>query len=224
MHSFCDRQHVSKTLEGKSIALVGSGPGVLENRRGFIDSHDVVVRVNNYKIFGEKTGIRTDVFYSFFGNSVKKKSDDLIRDGVKLCMCKCPNGTPVESEWHRLRGKTQGIDFSYIYEARKNWWFCPTYIPTVEEFIGFFKLMGNRVPTTGFYALLDILSYKPKSVYMTGFDFFESKIHNVTEPWRPRNPDDPIGHSPEAERVWLKKNINQIPVTMDKRLTKIIHS
>jgi hypothetical protein len=128
----------------------------------------------------------------------------------------------MESEWHRNHQKMAGVDFRYIYQKREGWWFCPTYIPTVEEFLQSFRLMGNRVPTTGFQALLDILSYKPKSVYMTGFDFFESKIHNVNERWKAANPDDPIGHSPEAEKGWLELNIGILPITMDKRLQSIV--
>lgn len=177
--------------------------------------------MNNYKIT-RGTGSRTDIFYSFFGISIKKSSSELVRDGVKLCMCKCPNAQFMESEWHRKNKKMNGVDFRYIYTKRAGWWFCPTYIPTVEEFLGFFRLMGNHVPTTGFYALLDILTYRPQSVYMTGFDFFESGIHNVNERWRQRNLSDPIGHSPAAEKAWLKLNMNIIPVTMDKHLNDAV--
>jgi hypothetical protein len=82
--------------------------------------------------------------------------------------------------------------------------------------------MGSHVPTTGMNALMDLLSYKPESIFMTGFDFFESGIHNVDEKWAKRNLDDPIGHSPETEKEWLKKNAPNFPIKMDKRLQEII--
>ena len=220
MH-FCDRDTVRKAIEGKTIALVGSGPGVMENEPGFVDSHDVVIRISNYKLFPE-TGKRTDIFYSFFGNSILKKAEELKRDGVYLCMCKCPNAQFIESRWHRLHRKMNGVDFRYIYEARKDFWFCDTYVPTVEEFLAHFELLGKHVPTTGFSGLLDVLSYNPKSVYMTGFDFFTSNIHNVNEPWRRMNPSDPIGHVPEAESRWFIKNEGNYPIVMDQRLKKIV--
>ena len=90
---------MQRRLQGRRVALVGSGPGVLDNRPGFIDSHDVVVRVNNYKL-SPAAGARTDVFYSFFGSSIRKSVEELKRDGVDLCVCKCPNAQFMQSAWH----------------------------------------------------------------------------------------------------------------------------
>lgn len=214
---FCKRDRVADLLNGKRIALVGSGPGSLKNEPGFVDGHEVVVRVNNYKI-GIGHGIRTDVFYSYFGTAIRKTAYELRRDGTVLCMAKCPDAKPIESSWHERNGKQAGIDFRQIYERRDAWWFCDTYVPSVEEFMAHFELLGRHVPTTGFSALLDILSYEPASIFMTGFDFFESGIHNVRERWIPGNPADPIGHVPKAEAAWLKKNIQQLPITVDRGL------
>ena len=219
--SFCDREAVRKMLHGKTVAIVGSGPGSLGNERGLVDSHDVVIRINNYKLF-PATGYRTDVLYSFFGQSIRKTSRELIRDGVKLCWCKCPNAQFMDSEWHRKQGKMNGVDFRMIYERRKDWWFCDTYVPTVEEFMAHFNLLGGHVPTTGFSALLDVLTHEPAHIYMTGFDFFESRVHNVNERWRKMNPDDPIGHVPQAERAWFAENYDRFPITMDARLSAAV--
>jgi hypothetical protein len=193
----------------------------MQNEPGFIDSHEVVVRVSNYKLF-QQTGFRTDVFYSFFGQSIKKRREDLINDGVYLCMNKCPNAKVFDSPWHERRGKIHGVDFRYIYENRKQWWFCDTYVPTVEEFLVGYELLGKHIPTTGFAALLDVLSCEPESLYMTGFDFFESRMHNVNEPWRRVNQDDPIGHVPEVERAWFIANHNKYPIQLDRTLQNIV--
>ena len=209
-------------LEGKSVAIVGSGPSSLENAIGFVDSHQVVVRANNYKT-GPRQGFKTHVFYSFFGRSIKKKKFELQRDGVKLCMCKCPNAKFIESDWHDRNGKYNGVDFRYIYALRKGFWFCNTYVPTVDEFMRGFNLLNQHVPTTGFSALLDVLSYKPRSVYMTGFDFFRSGIHNVNEPWKKINNDDPIGHVPELELQWLKANYQALNINLDKKLLAMVN-
>lgn len=218
--SFCDRETVRQMIEGKSVAIVGSGPGSLDNPRGLVDSHDVVVRVNNYKLF-PATGFRTDIFYSFFGLSIKKTVAQLKRDGVKLCMCKCPDTKFMESDWHQENGKISGIDFRGIYERRKDFWFCDTYVPTLEEFMAHFNMLGGHVPTTGFAALLDVLSYDPLQVYMTGFDFFTSGLHNVNERWRKINVNDPIGHTPVAERAWFAENCTEYPITMDAKLSQM---
>jgi len=182
-----------------------------------------VVRVNNYRT-GPAQGFRTDVFYSFFGGSIRKTADELKADGVALCMCKCPNAKFMESEWHQRMRKTNGVDFRYIYRDRAAWWFCPTYVATLDDFLKVFEMLGKHIPSTGFSALLEVLSHDPASVYLTGFDFFASRVHNVNEPWRPGNPDDPIGHAPERERDWLAANLGQHRISLDKRLTDIMRS
>lgn len=218
MH-FCDSAHVDQALRGKRVAIVGSGPGVLDNEPGFVDSHDVVVRVNNYKT-SPAAGGRTDVLYSFFGGSIRKTRDELIADGVGLCICKCPDTKFMESAWHERNGKSHGVDFRYIYRDRAAWWFCPTFVPALEEFLTVFNMLGQRIPSTGFSALLAVLEHAPTSIYLTGFDFFASRIHNVSEPWRPGNPNDPIGHAPERERAWLAAHRDGI--AMDRRLNEIM--
>lgn len=217
LNHFCGREAVASVLTGKRIALVGSGPGSLDNEPGFVDGHEVVCRVNNYKP-GEAQGFRTDVHYAFYGSSIRKTAADLKADGVRLCMCKCPDAKFMESEWHRRNGKPHGVDFRYIYRTRAAFWFCDTYVPPVEDFLATFELLGGHVPTTGFSALLDVLSFAPAQVYMTGFDMFTSGIHNVNESWQQKNNDDPIGHVPERELQWLRENINRFPIKVDRRL------
>lgn len=202
------------------MAIVGSGPGLLDNRPGFVDSHDVVVRVNNYRLLGEATGARCDVFYSFFGRSIHKTAEELQRDGVTLCMCKCPCALAVDSDWHRRRKRMDGVDFRWIYDDRADWWFCDTYVPTLGDFLKVFEMLGKHIPTTGFTTILDVLEAAPASVYITGFDFFRSRIHNVTEPWRRKNTGDPIGHEPERELAWLAENWSRYPLTGDPVLMR----
>ncbi len=217
---FIDRTELAERFAGKTVAIVGSGPGVLDNEPGLVDSHDVVVRVNNHRCIDERTGRRTDAHYSFYGSSIHKTPTELQAEGVTLCIAKCPDGKFMESEWHRRMNKPHGVDFSYIYRQRKDWWFCPTYVPTMEEFRASFDLLGRHIPSTGFSALLLILSLNPARTFVTGFDFFSSRVHNVNEAWRPGNPDDPIGHAPERERAWLAQHLDR--VTLDSTLTKIM--
>lgn len=216
------RSEAAARLEGRTVAVVGSGPGVMTNRRGSIDACEVVVRVNNYKLAGERTGKRTDVFYSYFGSAIRKTAAELKRDGVTMCMSKIPNAHAIESEWHRQRGQMVGVDFRAHFERRAGWWFCDTYVPTVDEFLVGFELLGRRMPTTGFAAILDVLSFGPKSVLITGFDFFRSKVHNLNERWKPRNMDDPIGHAPERELAWLQQNWRRHPIVCDPALEQLL--
>ena len=217
MH-FVSRSEVLARFEGKNVAVVGSGPGVLDNEPGFVDGHNIVVRVNNYRL-SQQAGQRTDVYYSFFGNSIRKTVEELKRDGVTLCMCKCPDAHTVESEWHRTHDKMIGVDFRWIYRKRAPWWFCDTFIPSKDEFLATFELLGRHIPTTGFAAIIDVLSFNPRKIYLTGFDFFRSGLHNVNEPWSEKNNDDPIGHVPERELAWLVRNALRLPIMADQKLT-----
>lgn len=221
MKHFVGAAEVASVISGRRVALVGSGPGVLDNAAGFVDSHDVVVRVNNYKT-GAAAGSRTDVFASYFGNAIRKTAAELQADGVRLCLCKCPDAKAIESEWHERNRKQHGVDFRWIYRLRADFWFCPTYVPSLDEFLQSFRMLGEHVPTSGFAALLQVLAHAPASVYLTGFDFFTSGVHNVNESWKPGRSDDPIGHVPEREREWLKTNADRYPLTFDERLKGIL--
>jgi len=213
----CSREHVRSIIEGQRVALVGGGPSAFLNEPGYIDSHHVVVRVNNYKL-AQGSGQRTDIFYSYFGVNISKTSEQLQKDGVTLCMAKCPDDSIPVTDWHKRHGRMNGVHFQYIYIARRRWWFCPVYIPTREEFMKKFALLGNHIPTTGFAALLDILAFNPAAVYLTGFDFFESRIHNGDEKWVPTNQADPIRHEPNRERDWIIENKSKYPLIMDDTL------
>jgi hypothetical protein len=223
---FVNILEVRRRLKGKRVAIVGSGPGVLDNEPGFIDGHDETVRVNNYKL-SDQAGSRTTIFYSFFGHSIRKSVADLKRDGVTLLMCKCPNERALDSDWHRRHRMEHGVDFRWIYKERAKFWFCDVYVPTLEAFLAKFKLLGNHIPTTGFSAILDILACHPAHVTLTGFDFFRSGLHNVDERWREKNlrgDPDPVAHIPEVELKWLADNLPHLPVSCDRRLTQAIES
>lgn len=230
---FSDFSKIVGMFRPERVAIVGSGPSALENDPGFIDSFSVVVRVNNYKTKGVKGGIqydysaslgkRTDVFYSFFGSSIGKTSEELKADGVTLCMSKLPNSRPIESEWHVRRGKLEGIDYRPHYRRREDWWFCPTFVPLDSHFLEIFELLKKHQATTGFSAIHDFVKVRPKQLYITGFDFFESKIHNVDEQHRIKNFDDPIGHYPQLEKEFVLKWARENDwIHLDKHLRRLL--
>lgn len=217
---FVTFSEAAECFRGKAAAIVGSGPFVQRNAPGFVDSHDVVVRVNNHKT-SPAAGLRTDVHYSFYGTSIRNTAQDLQREGVRLCMCKLPNSKPLDSEWHERNRKPEGVDYRYIYRLRAPWWFCDTFIPDDARFLAKFDLLGKHQPTTGFAAILDVLECEPASVYLTGFDFFTSGLHNVSERWEAKNRDDPICHRPDLEREWIKAHASRF--TFDAKLDEMIH-
>lgn len=218
---FVSFDEVISRFSGKRIAIVGSGPSCARNEPGLVDSFDLVLRVNNY-VTGPGQGFRCDVFYSFFGASIKKTTEELIGDGVTLCMSKVPDCQPIESSWHRMRRKMNGVDFRYIYRDRVDFWFCDTFIPDADRFRRGFNLLRKHVPTTGFAAILDVVDCAPAEIFITGFDGFTSGIHNVTQRWRKGNPRDPIGHRPELELDWISWASRRYPMTFDPVLSTIV--
>lgn len=219
--TFVSFDEVRDRLNGKRVAIVGSGPSCTVNSHSYIDHHDLVLRINNYKL-GPGQGYRTDIFYSFFGSSIRKRPDELKRDGVKLCMSKVPNSKPINSQWHERNRRMNGIDFRYIYVNREFWWFCDTYIPDDERFLRGFNLLNRHVPTTGFAAILDVLDCEPAEVFVTGFDGFTSGVHNVNERWKKGDQRDPIGHRPELELDWIAANASSYPLKFDRTLKQIV--
>ena len=216
---------VRRFFAGKSVAIIGSAPSCLESSGDLIDSHDIVLRVNNFKTkgFEDRVGARTDVHYSFYGTSIKTTADELKRGGVRLCLCKCPNAKPIKSEWHERRAKPHGVDFTYIYKLREHFWFTDTYVPDVASFMEKFNLLGGHIPTTGFAAILDVLACPIARATLIGFDFFSSKKHNVNEPWRPGDPSDPIGHRPDLEAQWIADNAHKYLLTLDETMSRMVN-
>jgi hypothetical protein len=217
--NYLSLEQISEFFADQTVAIVGSAPSVLENEIGLIDSHDIIVRVNNYKL-SNHAGHKIDVHYSFYGNSVRKKKQELIQDGVILCMNKCPNDKPINSEWHIKNKKSFGVDFRNIHANRNHFWFCDTYIPDTNRFLHFFNMMNKRIPTTGFQCILEILDTPAKSIYLTGFDFFDSNMHNVNERWRKGDPNDPIRHDNEAEKNYIM-NLSNDRLLLDGHLNKM---
>jgi len=216
---FSDFERVRQHFKGKRVALFGSAPTCLDNDGKWIDQFDLIVRISNFKMVGiskgikydyrDKVGSRTDVFYSFFGSSIRKTREELIHDGVKLCMSKLPNSKPLESKWHVANNKPEGVDYRPHYRRRQQFWFCPTYVPTDDHFLGCFEFLGKHQSTTGFSAIYDLVKCELAELYISGFTFFKPLpgqriLHNINESWREKNNTDPLKHLPGLESDKLR--------------------
>ena len=89
--NFISLDQMRARFKGKSIAVIGSGPTALLNSGEHIDSHDLIIRIQNYKMrgFESQVGSRTDVHYSFYGMSMRKTAKELQEDGVSLACASC---------------------------------------------------------------------------------------------------------------------------------------
>lgn len=223
-----------KFFRGKDVCIVGSAPCVLDNIGADIDGHEVVVRVNNYKTYGVNrigqfydfrryVGTKTDYHYSYYGGAIRKTTQEMIIEGLKAHLCKCPNDICHLTEWHKRHGQIQGGDFRPIYRRREGYWERPVYVPLKAHYMQIFNILNQHVPSTGLAAIWEIITSNPKRVFITGFDFMASGRHNVNERWKKGRADDPVGHDFEAEKNLVMKWVKQYDfIEVDDHLRRMI--
>jgi len=180
-------------LAGKSILIVGGGPGAACYQSRWYNKFDIIVRLNNYQKSCEG---RTDIFFSYFGKNIKKNKEELIADGVKFAVCSCPNAD-MNKDLNKSPGQRK--DFRWIYEFRKDWWFCPVVGLTKEELVAQVNLIDGYMPTVGLSAILFFEQFC-SPVNIIGFDCFESGLHDLNKKW-----DRSGRHNPQKEKQLLNK-------------------
>lgn len=162
-------EKLAKLVEGKRIAVVGPSPHLQGLNYGEkIDSYDVVIRLNQKFAIPESKhkdyGSRTDIMCGSFNHLNQGECDqnkDYIKS-LKLLVC------PMLSMWD-------------LNEQNK--WFDSTGVPYHNVCDGhlfkIFKEVGTTC-NTGFTALLILLNYNIKELFVTGMTFFDmNKWGNV---------------------------------------------
>lgn len=158
-------------FEDKTIAVVGAANSVHLREAGeFINGHDYVIRINraliNWKTEDEKyVGNRTDIlFHNFFEN------DDTGGAGkLDIPLFQSFGMKYLIQPRSDIGGIRTMVNFYKKYQARTN-----TYTLPVKFYNEMKVEFGRYHPTKGFCALAAVLSAKCKSVYITGFTFFQT--------------------------------------------------
>jgi len=207
---------LSDMLKGSSVAICGSAPSIQDNRDGYIDKHDIVVRMNNFKLL-RSCGEKKHIYYSYFGKAIRKNASEI--NEFEVVMCKYPE---VDFTGHTYGETDAGYSENFIkfYENKKSFFnkiFVPVWKPRLSEWTQNFLSIG-RIPSTGLSCILDILRFKPKKIYITGFDFFSTMMHNVNEPITQK---ELSRHDFEREKEFFEKIVRYEPVELDKHLKKI---
>lgn len=173
--------------KGKSVAIVGNGPSILDNKNGsFIDSHDIVVRFNNFSTIGyeEYTGKRTDIWVSSFWEREVIAHPCL--DSFSLVICPFPayNGKPSFSQINRELAESCGS----------------SYIPR-EIYNGVESIVSSASSGCVFLFWLYKLFGKIPKESLFGFSFFDpTKSHHYFED-TPRVDSD---HKGEEEKNFIR--------------------
>jgi hypothetical protein len=199
-------------LSNKRVIIVGPA-GYLrgQNKGKWIDSFDVVVRVNHAIpiLFPEDYGTRTDVLYHIFSHrnieyAGKKlidieEIDEWVNAGVKWLVSR--HGTNSK----RFKQVAPLID-------SKLPWCC-----IHHSFTGKIdNAISSRSPNTGVVAIMHLLSSGIKSLTITGFDLYQSGVYqgygDISENEDAREVND-RWHDIESQITYLKKI-----VIRDKRI------
>jgi len=160
-------------VNGKNIALVGPSKSVLKRNLGnYIDTFDLVVRLNKSLPVPENRyqdiGSRTDILYNSLNttdfpgeNNINPKF--FIHNGIKYVCCSYPNIHPFQKDIINFMTVNRGqVPFRYI---------------DLELFQKMEAIMKTR-PYTGTCAILDLLKFNIKSLFITGLDFYATSYYS----------------------------------------------
>ncbi len=143
-------------ISGKSVAIVGNGPSEVGLGLGAeIESHDVVIRFNNFKVDGFEAdyGCRTDIWVKCQRNDVVHRK---LKD-VSLIL--------YEPDWDRTPIFEEYIKVILSDDA-------PADFFRTEEHSHLYAALKSS-PSTGLVLIDNIFKYNPREVDVYGFQFLQ---------------------------------------------------
>jgi hypothetical protein len=217
-----NRDRFSEYLKDKSVCLVGPAPSIKElgNQKEFIDSHDIVVRINKSlpvpKTLFESSGTKTNILYNCL--NVDPESGGYLHipyleEEIEWLACPYPNKAPFSGDIQRFIGaNSDRINFTY-FDLR--------YYNELET------KMKTR-PNSGVLTILDLLSHDIRSLHITGITFFRGGYVNE---YREYNEQQVLArmqnhgnHKQEPQIQYMKKILKEVKgVTYDKFLEEIVN-
>lgn len=214
-------------LLNKNIALIGPSPSIKKNKNGReIDNYDIVVKINN-SIFSDEdkeySGVKIDVLYTL---SIAQNLNQILFDEkyetfqeyffhliqekqVKFIVFSNELHSNIHNQWLSLAI----YKFSEIYNINNiPIIFIPK--PLIENHV----LNCNKIPSAGYGAIMNLLQYDIKKLYIKGFTFFKDGHSSsyIGKEWKEKL------ETKSNEKI--KKEINLNPENKQNLEEKIIHS
>jgi hypothetical protein len=155
---FEDHHKIVSYFNNKTICLVANSSELLKHEYGkLIDSHDIIVRFNGYKIIEEKTGFRTDV-HCVFRDYIIPSNDHI--DYKMIVSSNLKKWSESILKYHEKEALVKGykiIKFNY-----------PNRIQLISS-----KLGNIKIPTSGlvFFSFLNSIGVS-KNVSLIGFNAY----------------------------------------------------
>ena len=161
-------------IQDKCIALVGPAQSIIGTGKGnIIDKFDLVVRLNKSiplpQNISNDIGERTDIIYNSLNTSDFPGQNNLNpklykKYGVKYVCSSYPYNHKI------FHDDILNYVVNYKFEL-------PLKVMNDIKFRNFENLLGTR-PYTGTCAIMDLLSYPIKYLYITGLDFYQTKYYS----------------------------------------------
>ncbi len=182
-----------------SLAIVGNAGYLADLEQGpLIDSHDRVLRLNNFRIEGHEkaVGRRIDGYMTNFYKDI-----DFGRP--ELAHCRAIFSSVPNNFYKRRRQHLHHRHAENIVHGMKALWQRTVYFPDMAYFHRQAESL-SAFPSTGFMAVLFGLDFWPGySLYLTGFSFFEGRSHYFRA-----GPHAPGDHDFARERAILRDRLS----------------
>jgi len=161
-------------VSNKCIALVGPASSIVGSNKGHvIDKFDLIVRLNKALPLPENLkndiGSRTDIIYNSL-NTIDYPGEN----NLSPKLYKKHNVQFVCSSYpfHNAIFKQDILNYVYRYKFE-----IPFKSIDTKKFNNFERYLGTR-PYTGTCAIMELLSYPIKYLYITGLDFYQTKYYS----------------------------------------------
>lgn len=208
-------------VRDKTVVLVGPAPSIIGTKQGkYIDSFDIIIRLNKAlpipEHLKEDIGSKTDILYNCLNPKPhcggKINFEVLKKNNVEYLCCPYPPIYPFKKNIDAFKKNNKGfIKFKHF---------------DTDYYLRLKKWMHTN-PNTGVCAILDILRYPIKSLYVTGITFFKGGYYKE---YRNQNEKQVLAlmakynfHQQEGQKKYMKKVLQRDErITMDKTLKDIV--
>ena len=162
---------LGKLLYNSSVVIVGPSSTIKNSKQGkFIDDHDIVIRLNRAIPIMDKLkvdiGSKTTIIYSNLEyNSDSKRHlnfKKFKKNKIKFLCSPYPPIEPFKKDIDRYLNEKYQLPFHHL---------------PMEDYFKTKSVLGCR-PYTGMSAIIDIIRYNIKSLYVTGIDFYANDYYN----------------------------------------------
>ena len=212
-----------KFVENKTVAIVGPAKSIIGTGKGeTIDKFDIVIRLNKAlplpMNISKDIGTKTTIIYNSLNVSDYPGQNILDTNlykqyGVKFVCCSYPyNGVFVNDINNYINRYQFDIPFRCIEHGK---------------YYAFENKIKTR-PYTGTSAIMDILSYKVKALYITGIDFYNTPYYaqyrNISEKRLSGLRSNGIHNAYSQMEYLLYKSLTDTRVMLDQKLQKLLYN